>query len=254
MLPLDPFNLGAEQYSAAAAWLSVAVLSVTFIVIWRQLAVAAALRRDQSRPYVVPSIASRQGALVMIRVENIGATPARNIRLEFLGPEPDSIKASITWIGRGMWGPDGMSVLPPKHHLEFSLDSLPWRTEAWRKDPNSVAMAWDVRVTYNDADGKSLPHDDYCLDLMPFVSALIPYRPDEEAAKHLKRLADSAGKWTQHDGLHVQVHDRNRRTDDDLRSVDLERMVEAIKARQLLRAVQIVMKGWLERRGWRRYT
>jgi hypothetical protein len=81
MLPIDPFNLDPAQYSAAAAWVSVAVLFTTFIVVWRQLSVAAASRRDQTRPYVVPSITLRQGALVMIRVENIGATPARNVEL-----------------------------------------------------------------------------------------------------------------------------------------------------------------------------
>jgi hypothetical protein len=41
------------------------------------------LRRAQTRPFVVPSIDVEQQMLFMLKIENVGATPAFNVRLDF---------------------------------------------------------------------------------------------------------------------------------------------------------------------------
>lgn len=53
---MDPFGWTPEQYVAAGTWATFLVLLVTALYAVKQVRAAEKLRRDQTRPYVVPSI------------------------------------------------------------------------------------------------------------------------------------------------------------------------------------------------------
>lgn len=244
MLPFDPFDLTSAQYSAAASWLSVGILGATLAVVYSQLKEAARLRWEQTRPYVVVSIVTRR-QLAMIRVSNIGKTAARDVHLSFVGDEPKGVVTTIKWIGRGIWGPDGLPVLPPGHQLDFILDMMPRRVEA------NAPMSWTVSVNYADGHGRPVPAERFPLDLVPHLGALVPHSGVYEISKALQRIDKNVDRWTDGlNGLRVQVDIRQRTRDRERRPFRLTRVRRILGKLRPSAAAREFSNHWRGRRGW----
>lgn len=89
---MDSFIANADAWNAAGTWATFLVLSVTLYFVYQQVAEAARLRREQTRPYVVVSVDVEQQSLFMLTVENVGSTPAFDVVVDFDEPPRSNLK------------------------------------------------------------------------------------------------------------------------------------------------------------------
>ncbi|WP_067799854.1 hypothetical protein [Actinomadura formosensis] len=113
----------------------------------RQLELAEKIRKEQSEPYVVVDVEASpiaRGFLVLV-IENIGTTVARNVRFDIDPPLRSARKFNLP-VAEAKILKDGIPMLPPKRRLELLFDFGPDRFES------SLEMVYSVTVY---ADG---PH------------------------------------------------------------------------------------------------
>jgi hypothetical protein len=148
-----------------------------------QLALSERVHREQNEPYVVVDIATvtpGTGLLVLI-IENVGPTVARDVRILFT-PEIESSEASLTpRLHRALARP--VSVLPPGRRLVYAFDThRRWKT--------GLPMEYDVTV---DATGPAGPVEQltYRIDLEVLAESLVGERPHKHIEDQLGAIAGS---------------------------------------------------------------
>ncbi|MFI0451797.1 hypothetical protein [Actinomadura sp. 6N118] len=113
----------------------------------RQLELAEKIRKEQSEPYVVVDVEASytaRGFLILV-IENIGTTVARNVRFDFDPPLRSARQFNLP-VADAKILKDGIPMLPPKRRFELLFDFGPDRFES------SLEMIYSVAVY---ADG---PH------------------------------------------------------------------------------------------------
>lgn len=161
----------AADWSAIAAWatLAVAVTAATFAAV--QTLGARADRRERQRPQVDVDAAPwpNHPGLVRLTMSNIGETTARNIRLAFDPPLPKEPPAGEdgSWEYLLKFVQRTWAYVPPGKAYSCFMLNL-------RSYPDGGPRAWDVTVECDDYEGREQPPNVVRLDLDNFAAATFP--------------------------------------------------------------------------------
>jgi hypothetical protein len=154
-----------------------------------------------TRPYVVvdfdlsPSI-GRTGTInttsVSVLIENVGRTPAKNLRLKVDRPfaPADSTKGHDGWVkavaelNRVMNGETVIKSLTHVKPLKYYLDEA---GDIMGRD-DVPAESWTVTATYEDSEGRSFS-DEYVLELGHWRYALVITDPLKRIGKMIEGVA-----------------------------------------------------------------
>ncbi len=244
---MDPFGYDADQYAAAAAWASVAVLFVTGIVIVAQLRHAQGLRRDQSRPYVVPQIAVEQEVLFVFAVENIGRTAAHDVRITFDPPVQSKDFPKLPTI-RMLNEP--IPTMPPGQRFRANWE----RTFVvfGEKGPYELPMSYEVTVQYRGMNDRSLAPEKYILDFSVYEGQNRGIKGLPELVRATQELVTEHKKWTlgASGGLAVHTRDAERDQRRQNRSWHFRRSAQAGRDEGWRAAARHWIELWRRRYGY----
>lgn len=201
--------LAIAQESDSAAWLSawatigtLLVLIITAAYAIRQFGEAKRLRRDQTRPYVVPSIGVEQQTLFMFVIENIGMAPALDVIVEFDPPPKSEIKdlREVSILNHPI------STMPPRQRFRVVWESS--LTVFSKEKPYEHAMTYRVTVNYSDSHGHRFGPEVYVLDFHVYEGQAIGAKGPAELVKAVEELTKEHRKWTDGiRGLNVKTTD-----------------------------------------------
>lgn len=158
MSPEEWSALG-QMVAGVATALTFAVAVVAAVYARRQVNEARRTREDQTRPYIVVDAEISQASRIHIDlvIRNVGATAARNVRLEFTPPLETSMNdLDLT---DSVLINEGVKTMPPGREIRALMDQGPSRLKA--KLPNR----YDVIVRYEDLKGRAQPELRFVLDL-----------------------------------------------------------------------------------------
>lgn len=144
----------------------------------QQLEHAEAVHREQNEPYVVVDIQPAVSGTLVIVVENIGSTVARNVRIEVDPPLESGWGEDLTQMLARAFSRT-FPVLPPRRRLEFLLDEQ----ERFQNTDLPTAYTFTVRC-----EGPYGPVEDmeYVVDFGTYAETLIVHGP-------LRRVEDKLG-------------------------------------------------------------
>ncbi|WP_392900725.1 hypothetical protein [Streptomyces sp. LN699] len=160
----------------------------------QQLQHAEVVHREQNEPYVVVDIQPGDtGGVLVVVVENIGSTIARNVRITVDPPLESGWGEDLTQMLTRAFS-QTFPMLPPRRRLQFLLDD---QNRFQRED---LPTAYTFTVRYEGPYG---PVEDmeYVVDFGTYAETLLLNAPLEgvekrlgEIRKELKSLTDSYGK------------------------------------------------------------
>ncbi|MER6253796.1 hypothetical protein ABT224_20815 [Streptomyces sp. NPDC001584] len=135
----------------------------------QQLEHAEAVHREQNEPYVVVDIRPDVSGTLVIVVENIGSTIARNVRIEVDPPLESGWGEDLTEMLARAFSRT-FPMLPPRRRLEFLLDEQ----ERFQNTDLPTAYAFTVRC-----EGPYGPVEDmeYVVDFGTYAETLIVGSP-----------------------------------------------------------------------------
>lgn len=199
------FGWNAAEWAAFGACSAVLVYVVLGWFAWRQLNETRRLRELQTRPYVIVDFEFRR-FLINLVIKNIGATPARDVRVTFDQPLRGSaaIQRDINEVA-ALTQP--IPMLAPGRAITLAFDSGPQLF----KDA-SLPRVYTANVTYRDASGKR-PYIDppYILDLRQYAEALLDPKGVPELVEEVGKLRAMLEKWSDGSrGVLVMAVDRHR--------------------------------------------
>lgn len=197
----------AAIIAAAASVLTalVAVVAATFAFF--QVREARRLRTDQAKPFVVvdikPSAASAH--ILNLVIENIGATMARDVHIDF---KPEIVTSISEYdLKDTILIRDGVPMIPPGRRLEFLFDQTVNRKQA------ELPMRYDVTVTYRDTNERLQEPLRFPIDLTPLYGMrFVEERGVHHVAKALDDLVKIQKRWTGSRGR-LQVHASDARVE-----------------------------------------
>ena len=199
-------EIDANQWAAAAAWLTALVAVVAGIVAVVQLGEARRLRFERAAPYVVvclePSGAAEYVLDVVIR--NLGATVATDVRVTV---EPPMQRAAGGKAPEPVEFPDCIPVLVPGQEYRTF-----WDTGIARHD-SGLPDRHDAVVQFKDSRGKNTALS-FVLDWSPLWSrSVVTEYKMHDAAKALREINATlkAAKEGGGKGLAVVVRDGDAR-------------------------------------------
>lgn len=200
------FGLPAEDWSALAAWSTVALALVAGMIAYRQLAEARRVREEQSQPYVVV-YAEESGAgpfILDLLIKNFGTTAATDVRLE-----------ATPKLQRGR-GTEVEDVIIPKV-IPVLVPGQEWRT-LWdstiTRSQSTLPRQHEVMVRFSDSQRKR--HFEYpmVLDWEPHLSRhVVTVRGTHHAAEALREISKTMKAWRESasGGLKVYTRDGDER-------------------------------------------
>lgn len=206
---MDPLGWSPEQYTAAATWVAagaavatLAVLVFTARYAARQFEEAKKLRQDQNRPYVVPSIDVEQQMLFVFAVENVGRTPAFNVKIQFDDP-PRSETKELEDL-RMLREP--IPTMPPDQRFRAYWESSLTVFNKEKAYPHPLSHR--VTVSYEDHQGHVYGPESYVLDFRIYEGQAAGPKGITDLIKAVDRLVAEHKKWT--DGTQgLNIHARN---------------------------------------------
>lgn len=252
---MDPFGMAPEQYTAAATWVAafaatgtLGVLVVTARYARNQFEATQDLRRAQTRPYVVPSIDVEQQMFFMLRVENVGTTPAYNVRLTF-DPPPRSTMGDMEDL-RMLKEP--IPSMPPGQAFRAGWETAP--TVFGEDGSYPHPLSYRVTATYDDQQGHSYSPEEYVLDFCVYEGQAQAPKGMAELVKTAEKLLAEHEKWTQGThGLRVNTIGAVRKAHRDNRPWHFRKTKQAYKEKGWKAAVLYWVGLWRRRYGlWSR--
>lgn len=156
----EAWGLTATHWTAVAALGTAATALIALVTAWlvlrqlhaarEQLTDARRAQAEQERPYVVVSIDSSEASaqLMDLVVENIGRTPARNVRIHL---DPSPVRAEETrglTLAEARIFNEALPLLPPGRTIRTFFDSA---IDRKAKDLPAQHVA---RVTYENSEGE----------------------------------------------------------------------------------------------------
>lgn len=127
-----------------------------------QLKLAEIVRKEQNEPYVVVDIqpADQATQALMLVIENIGTTVARDVRIRF---DPPLKTAREITLGKPIRDAKilthGIPLLPPKRRIELWFDNIADLVE------KSLPMIYEAIVDVVGPDGQPIEQMRYTIDL-----------------------------------------------------------------------------------------
>lgn len=188
MLLSSLLNLPAEDWTALAAWSTVAVAVAAAVAALRQVSEARRLRLEQAQPYVVTYLEeSGVSDFVDLVVKNLGTTAALEVSIE-VRPEPRRAMES-EHSNLAPLIPDDIPVLVPGQE---------WRTlfdPTFKRAKSDLPMRYEAAVRFKDSRGQTSFELDYVLDwnLMINRATAVVYGV-HDAAKALREINKTLGR------------------------------------------------------------
>lgn len=174
----------------AAEWTAVATVATTIVLLvsagfaaWA-VKEARTLRREQFRPWITVSFHFRS-VIAFVRVENLGATVARDVRITLDPPLASTLEAArgpIAMLDRGI------PQLAPGEHRLFLFDRVSDRLER-----DDLPSSHRVRVAYRDHRHRPLVGDEFTLDVRSLEGARLPDKGMHELVEAVQALGDCGG-------------------------------------------------------------
>jgi hypothetical protein len=130
---------------ALAGTASALIILVAAIVAWFQLHEAQTLRENQTRPFVVIEFNPHSDSFINLRISNLGATMARNVRFSIDPPLATTRRAEHDVMAMQLFK-SGIRSLVPGRVIEFFFDSWIGR--------DGMTNIHTVEVTYTGERGK----------------------------------------------------------------------------------------------------
>lgn len=210
----------AEEWQAVATVGTLVVAVVAAIVALAQVRQAAALRREQSRPYVVAYLELTGESTLYLVVKNFGATAARDITMTSDVP--------LTRV----WG-DEVEPLATFDVLPILVPGQDWRTLFdLHGQRSNDRTAYRVTIKSRDSHRKPLPDESFVLDWTPYETTQYVGRKTlhdvGESLKEIERAVKSWGEGTR--GLAVVARDgdaKDKRTHAEMERRRAERQARA---------------------------
>jgi hypothetical protein len=198
-------ELSADEWTAIATWLAVALATFGGFVARGQLVEARGLRIEQAQPYVVVyTESSPAGPWVLdLVVKNFGATAATNVRMEF---DPPLQRAAHE--GEDVILPESIPVLVPQQQWRTLWDTGIARAESDLPDRHVAT------VRFADSQGREMRSYSFVLDWAPLkVQDVVTVYGSHHAAVALRELSAEAKKWREGPtgGLKVYTRDGDAR-------------------------------------------
>lgn len=207
---MDPFGMSPEQYMAGASWITaIATVATLAVVIFtaryaaRQVNEAKELRRAQFRPYVVVSIDIEQQMLFMLAVENVGTTPAHNVRVLFQEPPRSTMKE----IEEVRFLKEPTPTMPPSAKFRAYWESS--MTVFSENQPYPYPMSYAVDVTYEDHHGHEFGPERYILDFRVYEGQAAGLKGMSELVKTLEKIQRQQEQSARR-GIMVKVKNEDR--------------------------------------------
>lgn len=186
--PMAAFIISTAAWTAAGTWATFLVLALTLYFVYRQVAEATTLRREQTRPYVVVSIDVEQRQLFMLTIENVGSTPAFDVVVEFDKP----LRSSMTNFEPVRMLQEPNPMLPPGRKFRAF-----WETsfEVF-KDDYSHPLSYRSTVKYKDQQGRRYGPETYILDFRTYEGLASGPKGINELVNSIEKLHKVHTKWT----------------------------------------------------------
>lgn len=237
----------ATCVAAGAAVLTMIVLIFTARYAARQVEEAKELRRDQSRPYVVPYIDVEQQFLFVFVLENVGATVAFDVSVAF-DPPPESEMKDLDAVAI-LQRP--VPTMPPRQRFRTYWESA---LTVFSDDTYKHPVTYTVTVAYRDISGNRYGPEKYVLDFRVFEGQASGLKAFPELVKAVEELTKEHKKWSAGtNGLDVRTTDAVRKERRDVRPLNIRRTKELLRDEGVLAAARYWIDKWRRRLGlWSR--
>lgn len=164
-------------WASLGVWAQVLVILVSAGFVFWQVWEARKLRLEQTRPHVVVSLQIEQRIMVMLVVENLGATTAKDVAIEF-EPQPKLLDGELAVQHRPIPTlPPGMKL---RSHLGQGFKLL--------DDNYDGPRQFTATATYSDARGRPLPPDKYRLDIGMFDGYAVDLKSMNELVDEVAKI------------------------------------------------------------------
>lgn len=226
----------------------VAILFATALYARGQVRQAVELRRDQSRPYVVPSIEVEQQFMFMLTLENVGRTPARNIEIAFDQPPRSTLKdiEAVRFVR------EPIPTMPPGQKFRAYWESALALALAVFSDENPYPhpVSYRVRVSYHDHQGHHFGPEDYVLDFRVFEGQAAGLKGITELIRTMEDLLKEQKKWTDGSrGLRVNVRSADTMDRREARPIHFRGARPEYREHGSLAAIRYWVDVWRRRYG-----
>jgi hypothetical protein len=191
----------AEDWTAAAAWVTASVAVAAGATAAVQLREARRLRLEQSQPYVVVFMEASQAddSFIDLVIRNFGSTAATDVRVQ-IDPRPRRIAT-----GEGkeeVWLPDRLPVLVPGQEWRTLFDSTHQRFET------DLPQNHHATVRFKDSGQSREFVYDFELHWEPyFMRGHMVIYGVHHAAEALRKIEKTIKHWQEGRGLAVTVRD-----------------------------------------------
>lgn len=163
------------------------VAAIAASVALQQLRAHYVSQREQSRPFVIVDFAFRS-TLVSIEVKNIGATPARDVRLEW-DVEPISDEQRQTDVLKRNLVDGVIPFLAPGRAIRYFLAPGQHMVE-----PGSVPIRYYVKARYFDVAGVAFGPEPMVLDFNQWSESLVDTDYENKNWNEFSRQAKALGE------------------------------------------------------------
>jgi len=216
----------SADWSALAAWVTVAVAVIVAIIALSQLRLARRLRKEQARPYVAAYMEGtpHHERFIDLVVANFGKTMAKDVRLQVTPAPRSSVQGGEP---QDLWLPECIPALAPGQVWRTLWDFFPERAKA------DLPSRHEAVLTYTDAQGDRLDPTPSILDWAAYRGRLSVTTYDlHDAAEALREIGKILGTWQEdiHGGLSVFVRDGD--TKDERQREQAEALRAARRAEQ----------------------
>jgi hypothetical protein len=227
---VHPETWGGSEWQAVAAFVAIFVAGpITF---W-QVMEARKVRLDQARPYVVVDFEFRN-VLIYLRIQNIGKTMARDVRVKFDEPLTSTLANSAALTSRLLSEP--IPMLAPGRSVSLIFDSFPSRYERQHEFP----LSYSVMIEYDDDRGQPFNDPPYPLDLGSYAEASLDPKGLPDLVGEIVKLRQELHKWTDTSRRGLRMNTASRRVEDrrEFHALRRRRRIRTLRAEGLRAVVQ----------------
>lgn len=165
--------LNSESWTALGTWATFLVLLVTLIYLARQV-------REQFRPFVTVSFHFRS-VIAFISIQNLGSTPARDLRIRF---EPELASTLSGNVGDIAMLDEATPVLAPGEQRLILLDRVPDRLDS------DLPRRHTAHVEYRNHRGRKLPSEQFVLDFGLLDGARLPDKGMNDLVEAVSQISN----------------------------------------------------------------
>lgn len=202
---------GPAEWAALGQVGALIVAIVAGLLVYRQVKDGQQIREDQTRPYVIVDLDFR-GFQVALVVKNVGASPARDVKVTFDQPlrrpyPDDDPTEEFAVFSRGI------PMLAPGRSIRIDFGTGP---SFFPTEGGGVPLRYEATVRYTSLDGKKAYDDPpLVLDLLPFKHTLMEREDLHDIAMALKDMRSQMKTWTSGQRLRVNVRTQHEINESD---------------------------------------